>query len=368
MTRTFASLALCAIIFVTAAWAQAPDRPKQPQQPGDRPQMGQPQQPGAQQQTGQQQTGQQMGQAGQRQTGAAGQLQPPSAWYKAKDLIGKHLRDANNTELGEIDDLIMLPHDGAIPFAIMSGRRIDRAGEHIALPWSVLSFEPGAKDVTLNTTKDKLQAAQLAAFKSDQWPDFALATFVERVYREFGESPPAYMQQVRTAGQVEREGGQAAAGAHWFKISTLRDDEIRSADGTKIGDVDNVVIDLNNGHILFVTLAGRHVDRHDEYVAIPWGALHIEGSDDRTHLVLNMSKEQLKTAPAFKEDNWANITDTAFLKNVFAFYKVQPYWEGRTRQAGYTEPTKQRDTGDTGERGQQPGGGGQQPGGGGRQP
>ena len=97
----------------------------------------------------------------------------------------------------------------------------------------------------------------------------------------------------------------------------------------------------------------------------PWGA---NRRATTTHLVLNMSKEQLKTAPAFKEDNWANITDTAFLKNVFAFYKVQPYWEGRTRQAGYTEPTKQRDTGDTGERGQQPGGGGQQPGGGGRQP
>jgi sporulation protein YlmC with PRC-barrel domain len=323
--RAFASLALSAVIAVSAAWAQGPDRPEQTNQPL----MGQ-----SQQQMGQ---GQQMGQQGQHQAGGMVTLAPPSAWYKAKDLIGKTVKDNGGADVGSIDDLIMLPSDGFIPFAIMSGSKIDKHGEDIALPWSALRFEPSTKDVTLAVTKDTLRDAKLATFKTGQWPDFALPTFAERVYHEFGQTPPSY-EQAHLAGHVE--GGAAeAAGTHWFKISTLRDEEIQDSTGAKVGRVDNVVIDLHNGHILFLTLSGRDVGRHDEYLAVPWGALRIEGTGDKTHLVLNMAKDDLKKAPGFKESDWADTTNPSFLQGVFAFYHLTPYWEkGRTHEAGYTEP------------------------------
>jgi sporulation protein YlmC with PRC-barrel domain len=322
--RAFASLALSAVIVVSAAWAQEPNRPGQSNQP----QMGQ-----SQQQAGQEQ----MGQKGQQQAGGTAALVSPSSWYKAKDLIGKNIKDKTGADVGNIDDLIMLPADGFIPFAIMSGSKIGKHGEDIALPWSALQFEPGAKDITLAVSKDELSNATLATFKTGQWPDFALPTFVERVYHEFGQAPPSY-ERTQLAGHEETIGG-AAPGTHWFKISTLRDEEVKDSTGAKIGTVDNVVIDLHNGHILFVTLAGSDVGRHNEMLAVPWGALRLMGSDGKTHLVLDMTKDDLKKAPAFKSGDWAGVTSPSFLQGVFAFYHVKPYWEkGKTQEAGYVEP------------------------------
>ncbi len=313
--NTFVRVALVAVMIAGAAWAQQPTYQPPGGQPSGQPQpMGRPQQPGMTQGQG------------------AMQMTPPSAWYKFNDLIGKTVKDASGADLGKIDELILFVNTGHIPFAIIPGHKVDKSGEQIALPWSVLRFEPGAHDVALTVTKDKIHDAQVATFKKDQWPNLADPTFVQRVYQQFGQTPPAD-EMMRLAGQ--REG---LAETNWYKVSSLKDEDVKDATGADLGKLHTTVIDLNNGHILFAVLPGRAIDKSSsDVVPVPWTALKLQGSGDKTHLVLNMPKDRLHSAPTFSDDNWSNVTDADFLQRVFAFYNVTPYWLAGAQQVGYTE-------------------------------
>lgn len=56
------------------------------------------------------------------------------------------------------------------------------------------------------------------------------------------------------------------------EVTFRRGDEVRSSDGTRVGHIDELLVDPTDGHITHVVLREGHLLRHDDDVVIPIGA------------------------------------------------------------------------------------------------
>ena len=73
--------------------------------------------------------------------------------------------------------------------------------------------------------------------------------------------------------------------------------------GEDMGQVQNFVVDMNEGMIAFAVVAfGGILGISDKWFAIPWTAL--EWRPDSMNFVLSMSEEVLKDAPGMDKDTW----------------------------------------------------------------
>lgn len=142
--------------------------------------------------------------------------------------------------------------------------------------------------------------------------------------------------QERTGGQMDTHGQHMLGSAGWAKSTDLVGKECRDAQGNKIGDVKNLVIDMSNGHCLFAIIPGSYVDKKDQEIAVPLTALKL--SNDAKYLTCNVDKNQLASAPAFNEKNWPNMTDPNFVNKVYTHFNVTyPMGMEPARQAGSIE-------------------------------
>jgi len=86
---------------------------------------------------------------------------------------------------------------------------------------------------------------------------------------------------------------------------------IDSSKNESIGEVEDLVLDPSSGKVRYAAISvGGFLGIGDKLVAVPWQSLEFkENSDGDTRLTLDTTREKLKTAPGFKEDNWPNFAD-----------------------------------------------------------
>lgn len=60
------------------------------------------------------------------------------------------------------------------------------------------------------------------------------------------------------------------------EVTIRRDDEVVTADGMKVGHVDELLVDPADGHVTHVVLRQGHILRHDEDVVVPIGGATFE--------------------------------------------------------------------------------------------
>ena len=70
----------------------------------------------------------------------------------------------------------------------------------------------------------------------------------------------------------------------------------------KIGEVDDVLIDKEGRVTAMIIGVGGFLGMGEKDVAIPFSALHASEKNNKWYLVLNTTKDVLKTAPGFKYD------------------------------------------------------------------
>ena len=113
--------------------------------------------------------------------------------------------------------------------------------------------------------------------------------------------------------------------------STINGTDVRNPQGENLGNIKDLMIDLNTGHIAYAVLSfGGFLGLGDKYFAIPWEAFSIDAEDEE--LVLDVDKEVLKDAPGFDKDNWPSAPDRTFIMEVHSHYGYEPYW---TRKHSY---------------------------------
>ena len=111
-----------------------------------------------------------------------------------------------------------------------------------------------------------------------------------------------------------------------LSASTLTGDKIRNPDGENLGNLEEIVIDLETGRVSYAVLAaGGFMGLGDKYFAVPWAMLTVD--TDNKEVVLDVSKETLENAPGFDKDNWPDIHDRTWVADVYRYYGHDPYWE-----------------------------------------
>ena len=91
--------------------------------------------------------------------------------------------------------------------------------------------------------------------------------------------------------------------ARFVSSNQLEQYDVINKKGEDMGQVQNFVVDMNEGLIAFAIVAfGGILGISDKWFAIPWTAL--KWRPDAKNFVLSMSEEVLKNAPGMDKDTW----------------------------------------------------------------
>ena len=95
---------------------------------------------------------------------------------------------------------------------------------------------------------------------------------------------------------------------------------VRTPENEGVGEIEDVVIDLENGEIAYVVL---HFQTwfQDKLFAIPWRVLTVEHDQRGRYLVLDTTRSTLKSAPGFDPDEWPDVASNDWREKVDAHYQ-----------------------------------------------
>jgi len=110
-------------------------------------------------------------------------------WHKGSDILGKEVRNPQNENLGEIQDLAIDPDTGRVVYGVLSfGGFLGMGDKLFAIPWSSLNTMTGDhKQFVLNIDKAKLKNA--SGFDKKNWPNMADARWAADVHSFYGQQP-----------------------------------------------------------------------------------------------------------------------------------------------------------------------------------
>lgn len=106
--------------------------------------------------------------------------------------------------------------------------------------------------------------------------------------------------------------------------------EVRSSDNQKLGKIDNFVVDLETGRILYVVVGSGGVAGVGEkkFAVAPEVFTETQGKDAH----LNMDKAKFEAAPEFTKDidKDTELNKASFPSKVYEYFGQNPWWKGAT--------------------------------------
>jgi sporulation protein YlmC with PRC-barrel domain len=110
------------------------------------------------------------------------------------------------------------------------------------------------------------------------------------------------------------------------KADDLIGKSVVNSSNENLGKIEDIVVDAGSGRILYGVLSfGGFLGMGDKLFAIPWESMQLP--PDAKNLVLNVSKDRLKTAEGFDKNNWPNFADEQWATKTHKYYEQTPYWQ-----------------------------------------
>ncbi len=112
-----------------------------------------------------------------------------------------------------------------------------------------------------------------------------------------------------------------------LSASTLIGDAVKNSKGEKLGEIEEIMLDLTAGRVIYAVLSfGGFLGIGDKLFAIPWQALTIDTENEV--VIFDVEKEVLEDAPGFDKDDWPTTVseDDTWLVEVYEYYHYDPYW------------------------------------------
>ena len=114
-------------------------------------------------------------------------------------------------------------------------------------------------------------------------------------------------------------------GRQLLPASTIEGTAVQNAAGEDLGEINELMIDLEKGRIAYAVLSfGGFLGLGDKLYALPWEALNISPEGDV--FILNVPRAKLDNAPGFDKDNWPDMADSSWGETVHTYYGYKPYW------------------------------------------
>jgi len=105
---------------------------------------------------------------------------------------------------------------------------------------------------------------------------------------------------------------------------TLMGDPVRNPEGERMGDLKELMIDLDSGRIAYAVVSfGGFLGLGDKLFAMPWNVLRVD--TENRQIVLDVPKETLENAPGFDKSDWPETAEHWGL--------VDTHWADYSRRA-----------------------------------
>jgi sporulation protein YlmC with PRC-barrel domain len=116
-------------------------------------------------------------------------------------------------------------------------------------------------------------------------------------------------------------GGKIAV-ATAFPSKKLAGLNVRNPQGEKLGSIDDLVINMQDGKVQYLALSvGGVLGIGDKLFAVPFQEVRFVHGKDEMHFVVDISKEKLEQAPGFDKSNWPDFADPAWRSQVETYYR-----------------------------------------------
>jgi len=126
---------------------------------------------------------------------------------------------------------------------------------------------------------------------------------------------------------IYRDSKGAGPGPSLMGADTLIGDSVVNAAEEDLGDIKEIMLDMQTGQVAYAVLAfGGFLGMGEKLFAVPWQALHLDTVNKR--FVLNLDKDRLKTAPGFDKDAWPDMSDLSWASGIHSFYGTDPNRSG----------------------------------------
>ncbi|MFB3819075.1 MAG: PRC-barrel domain-containing protein [Candidatus Methylomirabilales bacterium] len=245
---------------------------------------------------------------------------------KASDLIGKNVEGRNGDNFGEIKDLLIDRDAQRVAYAVFDpddalfadrAARTERApgapgpgapgapgappagqgpaartdeyrDRYLFVPLSV--FSVSGNKLVMAADRDKIR--QAPSFAKDKWPKMGDTGWREEVDKFYASAPAP-------GGQAGTQAGKDRL----VRASEFLKKDVRNPQNERLGDVQDIVIEMNSGRVLYAVMAaGGFLGIGEKLFAIPVSAFNL--ATDGKELVLAADKERLKNAEGFDKNQW----------------------------------------------------------------
>lgn len=126
---------------------------------------------------------------------------------------------------------------------------------------------------------------------------------------------------------IYRNSNNIGPGPSLMGADTLIGDSVVNAAEEDLGDIKEIMLDMQTGQVAYAVLAfGGFLGMGEKLFAVPWQALHLDTVNKR--FVLNVEKDRLKTAPGFDKDAWPDMSDLSWATGIHSFYGTDPNRSG----------------------------------------
>src|SRR3989337_2947988 len=124
------------------------------------------------------------------------------------------------------------------------------------------------------------------------------------------------------------EGPMANLPVRRLTATSIIGDRVENLDGENLGEIDNLMININSGSIEYVVLkSGSFLGIGGKLFAIPFTQLYLNSENEC--FILNRDKEYLKQTPGFDKDHWPDTNDHSYFNN------VDTYWNAPASTSGF---------------------------------
>lgn len=131
-----------------------------------------------------------------------------------------------------------------------------------------------------------------------------------------------FMRKTSAEPAAETRPARAPAGTrHLMSARSLSGNEVYNRRGEDLGDVRDLMIDMDTGCVAYAVLSfGGFLRLGDKRFAVPWAALSLDTLNN--HFVLNVERDSLLHAPAFDSDHWPDMADPVWARTIADHYGV----------------------------------------------
>lgn len=266
--------------------------------------------------------------------GASGQTTSQDQGIQLADkIIGTAVYSSDNKRVGKVEDIVLSADRSDIAYlAVASGGFLGMGEKLVAIPVDAVGSSTSDR-ITLDIDQQTITRAP--GFDRDAWPAEADDRLAQEVSSFYGRESSRYRESMSRRQQGGAAGAtQSRQASLQRRASHLIGMKVRDPQNKDIGEIKDLVVDLQEGKVALAVLSLQDMD---QLSAVPWRSINFTPGLNAVSLDLDRSR---MSQIAVDSRNLQQVTSRDFVQRVYSTFGEQPYWgtygfageEGQSRQ------------------------------------